>query len=1302
MKLSVVTLAVLVALACQPSPPQPLSRALDTGTLALVANGATWQFLDDGAVPAMGWQTPPPDDASWRLGLAPFGYGQGDEATKVGFGVDPAKKPLVNYYRIALQIPDPARVQALRLRILHDDGAVAYLGGKEIYRRNLPAGAVDATTPASTPAPAATVEQAIDPALLQAGANVLAVEVHQDGPASATHRFDLALEATEAVAVTRGPYLQSASSTQVTVRWRLVPPFAGRLSYGTSPGALTSTMDDAVGVDHAVTITGLSPGTRYFYAVGTPAQALAGGDGFSFVTPPAAAAPTRIWVLGDSGNGNADAARVRDAYRAFAGTRPTDLWLMLGDNAYPRGTDEEHQRALFDFFPDFLRSNALWPALGNADILCCEGRPDAIPYLDVFTLPAAGEAGGVASGSELYYSFDHGDLHVVVLDSTLSDRKASGPMLTWLGRDLDANHKIWLIAVWHHPPYTRGEHDSDAEGSHIQMRENALPILEQHGVDLVLGGHSHDYERSMLLDGHYGLSTTLTPAMKKDPGPGPYRKQAGPHGGAVFVVLGDSSQLSPGPLDHPVMVVNSLSLGSLVLDVQGSQLDATFLRDTGAVGDRFTIVKTPAPAVPDAGADAGVPKGDSGCSYGGRGRPGALALLVVAAIVLRRRWSRACLVAVASLGLAACHDESPSVGAGPPPDGGADAASGCESVCWHPMARPPNPVEGETATFVSEECRCPQGFACTGSKTVTSPRLTSTYPVCQPLAQRRPVELAFDFRSKDPTVPVGLRFKLNGGAWPRSAVAESAGQITITLEQQEQRILPLPTDESGLLTVPLPRGRHQFQLELGRGDSFDPFKYPITNLAGALVVERAGEVTIDLQAPPVTFALRLNGAPFPAPATGEAVALRIEGRTAHRLQVKRGAGQTLDHGTIWLEPGKYVVTLTTESPFGGTLPSGFVILDRSFEVGTAPLETTFDAGMFTATGGITVDGKDLPASADAEIDLIGHDGESRATVPATRPAHYRILAYRGQYDLELATATRDSAAGIPSGDVRVLEKKTIDGDLTSDIAVTTVPWPVEITSNGLPVADSPLSRGKLQLAGGLGASFELGPAGPVRLTPLVYQGTASQVTVVGASSGPLPAFPVPVASALTTAATPAKLDVPVAPVTVALHLDSGDPPAAAVPRGFFRFSRADGTPGEVSVNASSSGPLTATLNLTPGTWSARFQANGEAAGTPAGDLALPDLIVPKEGLSRTVEVATVEAVVEFRQNGGALPDAVAGRDRGQVQIGSTRIKLPATGPARLALRIFPGVTSVAVVCAGTCGAGLPQFLTLTPFVAVGN
>ena len=136
---------------------------------------------------------------------------------------------------------------------------------------------------------------------------------------------------------------------------------------------------------------------------------------------------TRIWVLGDSGTGNNDARAVRDAYTAYAGSQHTDLWLMLGDNAYNRGTETEYQTAVFNTYPEMLRKSVLWPSLGNHDGSSSESATQSGPYFDIFTLPRNAEAGGVPSGTEAYYSFDYANIHFVVLDSFGSDRAPTVP-----------------------------------------------------------------------------------------------------------------------------------------------------------------------------------------------------------------------------------------------------------------------------------------------------------------------------------------------------------------------------------------------------------------------------------------------------------------------------------------------------------------------------------------------------------------------------------------------------------------------------------------------------------------------------------------------------------------------------------------------------------------------------------------------------------------------------------------------------------------------------------------------------------
>ncbi|MFN8642401.1 MAG: metallophosphoesterase [Candidatus Binatia bacterium] len=305
--------------------------------------------------------------------------------------------------------------------------------------------------------------------------------------------------------------------------------------------------------------------------------------------------------MGDSGTGGAGARSVRDAYLGFAAGAPPDLWIMLGDNAYPSGTDAQYQSAVFDVYQAFLATSALWPTFGNHDGSSADSATQSGPYYDVFTLPAAAQAGGVASGTEAYYSFNVGRVHLVCLDSFESSRAANRPMATWLAADLAAAAQAdWAVAFWHHPPYSKGTHDSDIETELVQMRQNLVPVLEAGGVDLVLTGHSHAYERSPLLDGHYGLSTTLQAAMVRDAGDGrvagdgAYAKPGvglAAHGGTVYVVAGSGAQADGGALDHPAMPFALDELGSLVLDVVGQTLSVRFLSDSGRVRDAFTITK---------------------------------------------------------------------------------------------------------------------------------------------------------------------------------------------------------------------------------------------------------------------------------------------------------------------------------------------------------------------------------------------------------------------------------------------------------------------------------------------------------------------------------------------------------------------------------------------------------------------------------------------------------------------------------------------------------------------------------------
>jgi hypothetical protein len=140
----------------------------------------------------------------------------------------------------------------------------------------------------------------------------------------------------------------------------------------------------------------------------------------------------------------------------------------------------------------------------------------------------------------------------------------------------------------------------------VQLRENALPILESYGVDLVLNGHSHVYERSYLLNGHYGYSWDFGETNKVDPGDGREDGDGAYHKhdnrGTVYVVAGTGA--SPAEWNngqHPAHYTNFVGqLGSCLLDINSNRLDFKFIGADTNILDHFTIIKAqplPAPKI---------------------------------------------------------------------------------------------------------------------------------------------------------------------------------------------------------------------------------------------------------------------------------------------------------------------------------------------------------------------------------------------------------------------------------------------------------------------------------------------------------------------------------------------------------------------------------------------------------------------------------------------------------------------------------------------------------------------------------
>lgn len=452
------------------------------------------------------------------------------------------------------------------------------------------------------------------------GTVTVAVEVHQASAGSSDLFFELSLVpnlcgctgiSSSTYSVVRPPYLQQLTHERVVLRWDSDVVATAVVQYGTAPDSLdtdaTGDCSTAFSKKHSVLLTNLSADTTYYYRlVGDTATTTR-----SFHTNPL---PANIhnftaWFLADAGTANSYQTTVRDRFMALYPEGP-DVLLMGGDNAYNDGTEMEYEVAVFQMYGPMLSQVSAWSALGNHDARSASSDTLTGVHFDSFTLPRNAEANlpgaGLASGTEAYYSFDHGTAHIICLDSEDTSLSESGPMATWLTADIamaKAAGQQWLLAYWHHPPYSKGSHNSDTESKLMTMRSVFLPILEAGGVDLVLCGHSHVYERSVLLDSHYGLSSTYSAATHRvQSGSGapatPFTKAAGlqPHGGTVYIVAGSAGALSSSSaLNHPAMQVSLGVRGSVALEFgvsNGAQtLDGKFVSYSGVISDHWRITK---------------------------------------------------------------------------------------------------------------------------------------------------------------------------------------------------------------------------------------------------------------------------------------------------------------------------------------------------------------------------------------------------------------------------------------------------------------------------------------------------------------------------------------------------------------------------------------------------------------------------------------------------------------------------------------------------------------------------------------
>ena len=217
------------------------------------------------------------------------------------------------------------------------------------------------------------------------------------------------------------------------------------------------------------------------------------------LTPPPAAAPAATVALSGASImiGVGDIARcgtpfaaqtaalVDSVLRADSVAKVDDVVFSLGDNAYPSGAASDFALCFAPTWGDSTKQimKKIRPAPGNHEHL----TNGAAPYYQFF----GSRAGSPMKG---FYSYDVGAWHAIVLNAeivvnnrfSVEERTAQED---WLRKELSGTQKLCTVAYWHNPRFSTGWHGSDAGFGALWQ------ILSDGGVDLILNGHDHDYER---------------------------------------------------------------------------------------------------------------------------------------------------------------------------------------------------------------------------------------------------------------------------------------------------------------------------------------------------------------------------------------------------------------------------------------------------------------------------------------------------------------------------------------------------------------------------------------------------------------------------------------------------------------------------------------------------------------------------------------------------------------------------------------------------------------------------------------
>ena len=461
---------------------------------ALIDFPDTWRFKKITASELQaGWNFPGYDDSTWPTGKGTFGtifagYGSWPDTTRL------ESETLGYLFRNEFNAPNPDGLKSLVLRIDYQHGFIAYLNGSEIARRNLPTNTTSFTVKAQvnhTRGPTEEIDISSFLPNLQTGTNLLAIHLT---PSEASSEIAMAVELV--ANFTRGPFVQNASTNSIQVIWKTADITTGFVLYGKNQEDVHTILSTAASNTHAVTLTNLEPNQSYVYRVFTEKDgAVAAGNWYPFRTLKLPGTPIRFQVFADTGQ--LTPGQYNIASRML--NTPTDLAFHCGDVLYPYFIESQADVRYFSVYRDQIRSVPFFLAMGNHD-----GYYNLNDYLTAYYLPT-----NSATGTEIFYSFDHGDAHfVAVASDTQSGQRyhPGSPQYIWLENDLATSKQRWKFLFFHHVIRSSSLHSYDdylfdgvLDKYALQMHIGGL--AEKYKAQVIFNGHDHNYERFSSFNG---------------------------------------------------------------------------------------------------------------------------------------------------------------------------------------------------------------------------------------------------------------------------------------------------------------------------------------------------------------------------------------------------------------------------------------------------------------------------------------------------------------------------------------------------------------------------------------------------------------------------------------------------------------------------------------------------------------------------------------------------------------------------------------------------------------------------------